>query len=296
MAAFGHAPAPFAELAPGIRRLLAPNPSMMTGPGTNTYLFGVRQIAVVDPGPAIASHIDAIVSRSGAPVRWILVTHTHPDHSPAVAALAVRTGAEVLGMPAPLGAHQDGTFTPSRVLADGDRLDTAEFELEAIHTPGHASNHLCYRHAASNWILTGDHIVEGSTVVIDPPDGNMGDYLRSLARVRERAPAALLPGHGERIDEPSRVIDWIVEHRLARERKLRSALDALPDRTPGELVPSVYDDVPARLHAWAERSLLAHLIKLAEDGDALERDGRWRPASCGACLNNAPTSHSVRDP
>lgn len=278
MSTFGQVPAPYAELAPGIRRLLAPNPSLMTGPGTNTYLFGEREIAVVDPGPDIETHLDAIIARAVAPIRWILATHTHPDHSPAVAVLAARTGAEVLGMAPSRGTHQDPTFAPTRLLADGDRLRTAEFVLEAVHTPGHASNHLCYRHVASNWILTGDHIIEGSTVVIDPPDGDMGDYLRSLARVRALAPDALLPGHGEKISAPSRVIDGIIEHRLARERKVLAALAAMPGSVTNDLLPAVYDDVPARLHGWAGRSLLAHLLKLEQDGQAVAEDGRWRPS------------------
>jgi glyoxylase-like metal-dependent hydrolase (beta-lactamase superfamily II) len=268
---------PLVELAPGIRRLLAPNPSLMTGPGTNTYLLGERAVAVIDPGPDHAAHRDAILAAAGAPIRWILATHTHPDHSPGVAALAGWTGAEVLGRPAPAGPHQDRTFVPDRVLADGDRLETEEFVLEAVHTPGHASNHLCYRHRARNWLFTGDHIIDGSTVVIDPPDGDMRAYLASLGKVRALAPAALLPGHGERIDAPAAVVDRIVAHRLAREQRVREALAAHPFRTAGDLVARVYTDVPPHLHRWAERSLLAHLIKLASDGEAEERDGRWRP-------------------
>jgi glyoxylase-like metal-dependent hydrolase (beta-lactamase superfamily II) len=266
----------FVELAPGIRRLLAPNPSLMTGPGTNTYLLGKTSIAVVDPGPSLGDHLVRIVECARAPIRWILATHTHPDHSPGVAALAARTGAEVLGMRAASGPHQDSSFAPGRELADGSRLETPEFSLEAIHTPGHASNHLCYLHVDANWILTGDHIIEGSTVVIDPPDGNMRDYLASLKVVRDRSPDALLPGHGERIDEPARIIDGIIEHRLARERRVRDALAAHPGSTAAMLVPQVYADVPERLHGWAERSLLAHLIKLADDGVATERAGQWR--------------------
>ncbi len=278
MTAFGKTLDTFVELAPGLSRLLAPNPSMMTGPGTNTYLIGVREVAVVDPGPLLDAHLAAIVERAPGPIRWILATHSHPDHSPGVATLAARTGAEVLGMPAPAGRHQDASFAPDRVLEDGDRLASAEFELVAVHTPGHASNHLCYWHRASGWLMTGDHIIEGSTVVIDPPDGNMRDYLASLERVRSLAPTALLPGHGDRIDEPGRVIDGIVEHRLARERAVRRALGTHPDRGAAELVPVVYADVARHLHGWAERSLLAHLIKLAGDGIAAERDGRWRLA------------------
>src|SRR5690606_7850016 len=132
------------ELVAGITRLLAPNAGLMTGPGTNTYLVGTREVAVIDPGPALDAHLDAIVAAARGPIRWILVTHTHPDHSPGAAALAAATGAALLGRPAPAGRHQDTSFRPDRVLEDGDRLTAADFTLTAIHTPGHASNHLCY--------------------------------------------------------------------------------------------------------------------------------------------------------
>lgn len=265
----------YVELAPGVRRIVAPNASMMTGPGTNTYLFGEREIAVVDPGPRLRAHIDDICKHAGAPIRWILVTHTHPDHSPGAQLLAQATRAELLGMAAPTGRHQDASFRPTRELRDGDALTTAEFSLEAVHTPGHASNHLCYRHSVTNWLCTGDHVVDGSTVVIDPPDGNMSDYLASLARVRSLAPDALLPGHGDRIDDPQRVVDWITGHRLEREARVFEALGANPGLTSTELVPHVYTDVPTKLHALAERSLLAHLLKLENDGRASREDDRW---------------------
>ncbi len=276
MTSFGPAMPTFTELVPGIRRLLAPNPSMMTGPGTNTYLFGTDEVAVLDPGPVIDSHLDAIIKSSGAPIRWVLVTHTHPDHSPAAVRLARRTGAELLGRPAPDGPHQDATFVPDRVLADGDRLMVDGIELEAIQTPGHASNHVCYLHLARNWIFTGDHVIDGSTVVIDPPDGSMSDYLESLARLKELAPIALAPGHGELINDPGRIIDWIIDHRLQREAKVAVALNANPGLTAMELLPLVYRDVDKKLYGWAERSLLAHLIKLEEDGRAVRHRDAWQ--------------------
>lgn len=275
MTAFGPAMEPFSELRPGIRRLVAPNPSIMTGPGTNTYLFGSTQVAVLDPGPVIESHLDAIQTIADAPIRWVLVTHTHPDHSPAAVELAKVTGAELLGTPAPQGQHQDATFVPDRILGDGDTLATGEFVVEAIQTPGHASNHLCYRHQASNWLFTGDHVIDGSTVVIDPPDGNMKQYIESLQRVRGLNCGALGPGHGEIIHDPERVIDWIIQHRLEREAKVLGALQANPNLTTRELVPHVYADVDRKLFAWAERSLLAHLNKLEEEEAAMRVDGRW---------------------
>ena len=276
MSGFGPEMQTLTQLAPGIRRLLAPNPSLMTGPGTNTYLFGSSEVAVLDPGPVIESHLDTIVETAGDSIRWVLVTHTHPDHSPAAVELARRTGAELLGRPAPDGRHQDATFLPDRVLADGDRLSVDGVEIEAIETPGHASNHICYRQSAQNWIFTGDHVIDGSTVVIDPPDGSMSDYLKSLARLKEFAPVALAPGHGELINDPNRIIDWIIEHRLQREAKVATALTANPGLTAMDLVPHVYRDVDRKLYGWAERSLLAHLIKLEDDGRAMQSGGVWR--------------------
>jgi len=263
------------ELAAGIRRIVAPNPSMMTGPGTNTYLFGSAEVAVLDPGPVIASHIETIREIANAPIRWILVTHTHPDHSPGAGLLAKETGAELLGMPAPEGAHQDTTFKADRELQDGDQLASDEFVIEAVHTPGHASNHLCYRHVGKNWLFTGDHVIDGSTVVIDPPDGNMKHYLQSLRRVKDLGFDALAPGHGELIRDPARLIDWIIDHRLEREAKVSAALTANPNMTARELVPHVYTDVDKKLYGWAERSLLAHLLKLEDDGAAKCAAERW---------------------
>jgi len=272
---FGPKMEPFTELRPGIRRLVAPNPSMMTGPGTNTYLFGVEEIAVLDPGPIIGRHLEAIQRIAGAPIRWILVTHTHPDHSPAAAVLAKETGAELIGIPAPVGVHQDESFQPDRVLADGDQLVSDAFTIRAIHTPGHASNHVCFHHEASDWVFTGDHVIDGSTVVINPPDGNMKQYIESLRRLRSMGCAALAPGHGEVIHDPERAIDWIVEHRLEREARVVAALQANPDITVRELVLHVYKDVDKKLYNLAERSLLAHLLKLEEDGSARCSADRW---------------------
>lgn len=276
MSAFGPDMLPFTALAPGVHRLVAPNPSLMTGPGTNTYLLGDQQIAVIDPGPASAVHIENIIEKSTGSIKWILATHTHPDHSPGVALLAERTAAEVLGMVAPDGFQQDKSFAPTRILSDGDVLETGEFRLEAVHTPGHASNHLCFRHAGLNWLFTGDHVIDGSTVVINPPDGNMQHYIESLRRCRDLGCEALLPGHGELLADPERAIDWIIEHRLEREAKVLAAVDANPGLTTRELVRKVYQDVDPELYGWAERSLLAHILKLEAEGITQQVDGRWR--------------------
>lgn len=275
MTAFGPDMPAFTQLAPGVRRLVAPNPSMMTGPGTNTYLFGVEEVAVLDPGPVIDSHLQTIQEVADAPIRWVLVTHTHPDHSPAAVELAKLTGAELLGRPPPEGHHQDMTFAPGRVLEDGDRLSVDGAEIEVIHTPGHASNHICLRHVELNWVFTGDHVIDGSTVVIDPPDGNMKHYLQSLAKVKSSRPAVLVPGHGDLIHDPDRAIDWIIDHRMEREAKIVVALRGNPGLTSMELVPHVYKDVDKKLYGWAERSLSAHLLKLEDDGAAIRDNGQW---------------------
>lgn len=264
------------ELAPGVRRLLAPNPSMMTGPGTNTYLLGSKEIAVLDPGPAMPQHVDTIQKAAAAPIRWILVTHTHRDHSPAAALLAKATGAETIGRAAPSGRNQDQTFSPDRVPEDGDAFETLEFRLQAIHTPGHASNHFCYLYTSHGLLFTGDHIINGSTVVIDPPDGNMGDYLRSLERLKNMEINAILPGHGEVMHEPLKAIDWLIRHRLEREAKVVAALKQQPNATSRELVPLVYDDVDKDRHDLAEHSLLAHLIRLEEELRVSMSNGRWK--------------------
>ena len=275
MTAFGPIMPAFAKLADGIRRIVAQNPSMMTGHGTNTYLFGDDAVAVLDPGPADEGHIENIIEKSTGSIRWVVVTHTHPDHSPGATPLAKATGAELLGIVAPDGEHQDKTFMPDRTLADGDVLETSEFKLEAVHTPGHASNHLCYRHIGLNWLFTGDHVIDGSTVVIDPPDGNMKHYIESLQRCKDLRCDALAPGHGDVIHEPARAIDWIIDHRLAREAKVVAALASNPNLTSHELVPFVYTDVDPKLYGWAERSLLAHLLKLESDGLATIVNERW---------------------
>ena len=277
MTEFGPQMPAFTELAPGVRRLVAPNPSMMTGPGTNTYLFGTDEVAVLDPGPIIESHRAKILDIAGAPIRYVMVTHTHPDHSPAAAELARISGAKLVGAPPPNFQHQDMTFKPDIVPADGASISIDGIELDAIYTPGHASNHICYRHPGLNWIFTGDHVIDGSTVVINPPDGDMKHYLESLAKLKVLQPDALVPGHGELINDPARAIDWIVDHRLDREKKVLDGLRANPGLTSMALVPHVYKDVDEKLYGWAERSLLAHLLKLQDDQSAIQAAGLWSP-------------------
>ena len=268
-------PGEVVDLEPWLRRLVAPNPGLMTGPGTNTYLIGVDEIAVIDPGPAIEEHVEAILAAAGAPVRWLLASHTHSDHSPAVARLARATGAAVVGLPAPAGPHQDANFAPDLEPDDGDRLLVDGIELEVLHTPGHASNHLCFFHRPSGWLFTGDHVINGSTVVIDPPDGSMRDYLDSLERLRRLPAKRIAGGHGHAIENPGEAIDALIAHRLQREAGVRAALAASGGGTLSELVVTAYDDVEPSRHALAQRSLLAHLEKLEADGIATRSDDRW---------------------
>lgn len=275
----GLAPGQVTTLAPGVRRIVAPNPGMMTGPGTNTYILGDRQTAVIDPGPAIPRHLAAIREAAGGQLRHVLVTHTHPDHSPGARALAAETGAVLVGRPPPGSGPQDATFRPDHMPADGETLAAAEFALEILHTPGHASNHLCYRHVGLNWLFTGDHIINGSTVVIDPPDGNMSAYLESLQRLRRLDCVALAPGHGELMQAPAEAIDGLVRHRLAREAKAADAVARHPGATLRELVRVAYAEVDESLHALAERSLLAHLEKLEAESRVVRRNERWFPAA-----------------
>jgi glyoxylase-like metal-dependent hydrolase (beta-lactamase superfamily II) len=263
------------QLAPGVRRLIAPNGGIMTGPGTNTYLVGDAEVAVIDPGPFVEAHVEAIRAAAPGPIRWVLVTHTHPDHSPGAQALAATTGAVRVGQPAPPGAWQDRHFAPDIVLEDGERIVTEEFALRAVHTPGHASNHVCYLHEGLSWLFTGDHVMNGSTVVVSPPDGNMTDYLASLRRIRDFELTALAPGHGNLLDDPCCEVDWIIAHRLEREARVVAALSAMHEKTGEELVAEVYDEIDPHLHAVAMQTLLAHLIKLEDDGRARDTGSGW---------------------
>jgi glyoxylase-like metal-dependent hydrolase (beta-lactamase superfamily II)/8-oxo-dGTP pyrophosphatase MutT (NUDIX family) len=252
-------------------RLTAPNPGMMTGPGTNTYLVGSRELAVIDPGPAIDSHVERILSFPN--IKWILCTHTHMDHSPAAAAIRKATGAKIFGRPAPQG--QDATFSPDAMPENGERLVLGDVAFKVLHTPGHASNHLCYLLEETKMLFTGDHVMQGSTVVINPPDGDMRAYLASLEGLLGEDIAILAPGHGYLIGEPRHEIRRLVQHRMKREAKVLDALSQLGACSLEEMLPRVYDDVPARLHGWAARSLTAHLNKLVAEGAVRRQEGRY---------------------
>jgi glyoxylase-like metal-dependent hydrolase (beta-lactamase superfamily II) len=260
-------------LTPMVRRVLAPNPGVMTGPGTNTYLVGIDEVIVIDPGIEDAGHLEAIVGCGGDRIRWILCTHTHPDHSPGAAALKKRTGAEVLAFDSRDGLVVD---TP---IGDGFRIEATEFRLRAVHTPGHASNHLCYLLEEEQLLFSGDHIMQGSTVVIAPPDGDMAAYLESLQRIRGLRLRSIAPGHGHLIDNPDEVIDEYVTHRLGREQQVIGALDA-GDRKADEIVARLYVGLVDELVPRAKQSVHAHLRKLAAEGrveasDVDDDDTTW---------------------
>jgi glyoxylase-like metal-dependent hydrolase (beta-lactamase superfamily II)/8-oxo-dGTP pyrophosphatase MutT (NUDIX family) len=258
------------RLSPRIVRVTAPNPGMMTGPGTNSYLVGPAEgeggWTVIDPGPDSEAHLQALLAAAPGPIERILVTHTHRDHSPGCVALARATGAAVMGLRARHSQGQDPSFDPDHALRGGERMALGTgTTLQVLHTPGHASNHLCYLLQEERLLFTGDHVMQGSTVVINPPDGDMAAYLAALEGLLALDLEWLAPGHGFLVDEPAAVLRALIAHRLRREAKVVAAV-ALGPATLPVLVGRAYDDVPAALHGVAARSLLAHLLKLQGDG------------------------------
>ena len=267
------------ELDAAVTRIIAPNGGVMTGPGTNTYLVGRHELIVIDPGPDDESHMQAILAAADGPIRWILCTHTHMDHAPGAARLKQLSGATVAAMLAPRTDH-DFQLSVDRVLTDGDVISNADVTVRAVHTPGHASNHLCYLLEQNRMLFTGDHIMQGSTVVIWPPDGNMRAYVESLRSLLKIELAVLAPGHGHLIEHPQDELNRLIEHRLRREDKVRQAvLRAGAGVTVETLLPSAYDDVPRSLHEWAALSLQAHLDKLVADGELQFVSGRYSSRS-----------------
>jgi len=270
-------PGAVVRLSDKVRRITAPNPGFMTGPGTNTYLLGAgADIAVIDPGPAIDAHVEAILAAAGAGIRWIFVTHTHVDHSPAAALLKAKTGAQLMGMPPPQYGNQDQSFRPERVLAHGEQVEVAGCRLRVIYAPGHASNQLCYLLEDEKLLFTGDHVMQGSTVVINPPDGDMRVYLDSLRQLQNEDISWFAPGHGFLMNKPQEALERLLIHRLTRENKVLNAVREAGSATLEALLPAAYNDVSARLYPVASRSLLAHLIKLKAEGRVEESGPNWR--------------------
>ena len=264
------------EVAPGLRRVTCRNPGPFTFLGTNSFIVGRGEVAVVDPGPGDPEHLAALLRAvDGERVAAVLVSHTHADHSPLARPLAQAVGSPpVLGRADPGGVGGEGAgdagFRPDRELADGEVVCGAGWALEALATPGHASNHLAYALDGAT-LLSGDHVMGWSTTIVSPPDGDMDAYLASLDRVIARGFAVLHPAHGPPVEDPARFLAAYRAHRLHRDDEVRAAVGAGLSRVP-EMVGRLYADVDPRLHPAAARSVLAHLVRLVRRGE-VETDG-----------------------
>ncbi len=267
-------PGKVSEISPLLRRVTAPNPSVMTGPGTNSYIVGRKELAVIDPGPSISSHVSALLSAcDGAKVHWVIATHTHPDHSPAAKLLAEATGAELIGATIVDDGHQDTSFKPLKELQDGEVFCNDEYSLRAIHTPGHVGNHFCFFLEEEKALFTGDHIMQGTTVVVIPPSGDMAEYLHSLEKLKSLSADYLAPAHGHVMSDANAVIQGLIDHRMARESKVLGSFTRLAAGTLDQLLPFVYDDVDPKVLPVAKIALWSHLLKLETDGRAIKTSG-----------------------
>jgi len=274
-------------MEPLVRRLLAPNPSPFTYTGTETYIVGKDEVAVIDPGPDLPEHVDAILAATeGERVSAILCTHTHRDHSPASRALQAATGARIVGCAAltldDAGPRADAAFDadyqPDHVMADGETVTGPGWTIEAVATPGHTSNHLCFGLRESGALFSGDHIMGWSTTVVSPPDGDMAAYMASLEKLLARPDRVYYPAHGDPVREPQRFVRAVAAHRRARERQILDLLELEAQPIPA-MVASMYRGIDPRLHGAAGRSVLAHLIDL-EARERVWRDGdKWAIAA-----------------
>jgi len=264
------------RLLQGLWRLTASNPSAMTGPGTNSYLVGdaTTGFIAIDPGPADAAHVERLHRAAGGDVRAIVCTHSHPDHSPGAPLLQALCAGRppILGLPSAPTARPTSRFAPDRALADGERLTLrdaggeARFTLRVVFTPGHAANHLCLVQQEDGLLFSGDHVLNGSTTVVDPPDGDMTAYLDSLDTLDAACAADgvefILPAHGHVLGAARDAIAGLRMHRLRREARVLAAMRARPDGTPEDWLPMAYADVPERLWPVAARSLAAHVARI----------------------------------
>jgi glyoxylase-like metal-dependent hydrolase (beta-lactamase superfamily II) len=282
--------APYAvleQLEPGIARVLAANPSAFTYTGTQTYLVGEREVAVIDPGPDLPEHLDAVTEAiGGRPVAAIMCTHTHRDHSPAARPLADATGAPIIGCE-PLAletigpradAAFDGDYRADRVLADGEGIEVDGRRLTAVATPGHTSNHLCFADEASGALFTGDHVMGWSTTVVFPPDGDMAAYMASLDKLQRRDDRIYYPAHGPPVTNPKQHVRGFIGHRKQRERQILSLIEAGP-KTISEIVAAAYPGLDSRLVIAAGGSVLAHLLDLEARGLVVHAGETWTRAA-----------------
>ena len=270
------------EVAPGIRRVIAENPSPFTLYGTGTYILGRGEVAVIDPGPADGAHIAKLLEAlEGETISHILVTHTHMDHSPGCRLLQAHTkaktyaygphGAGKLEQGVPVEEGGDMAFEPDELVRDGDVLSGGDWSVECVYTPGHTSNHMCYQLRESRALFTGDHVMGWSTSIISPPDGDMGAYIASLERLLERDDAVYWPTHGPCIDDPKPHVRAFIEHRLARERQILDCVGQGVHRIE-DMVPLMYTELPEYMYPAAARSVLASMEHLVGNG-VLKADG-----------------------
>lgn len=279
--------APYAkleQLEPGIARVLAHNPSAFTYYGTQTYLLGEQELAVIDPGPDLPEHIDALVAAiGGRAVAAIMCTHTHRDHSPAARPLADRIGAPIIGC-APLAletagpradAAFDGDYKPDRVLADGEAIAIGGRDVVAVATPGHTSNHLCFAYEGA--LLSGDHVMGWSTTVVFPPDGDMAAYMASLDKLRQRDDRTYYPAHGPPVVKPQQYVRGLMGHRMQRERQILNLVAEAPRDIP-DIVANAYPGLDPRLIVAAGGSVFAHLLDLERRGLVKSDGDQWTAA------------------
>jgi glyoxylase-like metal-dependent hydrolase (beta-lactamase superfamily II) len=271
LTSFDAPPGALVRVSPTTRRIVAANPGAFTYTGTCSYIIGEGEVAIVDPGPANPEHIDALLAAiDGEKLRYLLVTHTHRDHSPAAKLLQEKTGAVIAGCApyeAPrdlhitgpgLDASHDRSYAPDRVLTDGDRLRVGDLTLEVVATPGHTTNHLCYGLREERSLFTGDHVMAWATTVIAPPDGSMAEYAVSLEKLRARDDAIYWPAHGGPVRDPQRYLRALLHHRHQREAAILQRLEE-GDETIAAMVERIYEGIDKRLHGAAALSVFAHL-------------------------------------
>ncbi|WP_267435366.1 MBL fold metallo-hydrolase [Sphingomonas sp. GM_Shp_1] len=275
-------------LEPLVSRVLAPNPSPFTYTGTQTHIVGDRDLAVIDPGPDDPAHLDALLSAiDGRPVRAILITHHHRDHSPASRPLAKATGAPIMGA-APFAVDYEGgrsdaafdrDYAPDHVLAEGEGVAGDGWTLTALATPGHTSNHLAFALPETRALFSGDHVMGWSTSIVSPPDGDMADYMASLEKLMERDDRVYYPGHGEAVDNPQRLVRGMLGHRKQREGQILRLLGQGDDLTIAAMTARMYVGLNPKLLPAAERSVLAHLYDLRTRGLVREEGASWTSAA-----------------